>query len=657
MKSFIFASLVFAPILSFAGAVPAGLWQLQGQNSQHGAYTGQIEFRPYIGGTLVTRVITYQNYQYQGLRVQEVWQGNADAQGNPKFSLRNSDFMTSVDGFGRDLQTYNTTTDVTIAYQGGGNQYQAQFSTPTGGTFSESFSNPSPLGAQAPYQNERQYLDAKGDAGVPAIIRLGMKIAKYRTKFDQTPTIQKFKDRPEFKSETPFMIYDPTDFNFYRANRDILRVANKPLDPISLTESLMRRNAYASDLNEKATGFEVDTQKYRLNEYGIVSYASFDGNGNMTHQNNDYDACLWTGMYVAAEGMRYQVTKDPQALENMRRSLRGMFILLNVTGDKKQFARSIMPYQGNEGLIGDRWHRGTGEYTNLVWLDGGNNDMVRGITHALMWAHLTFADNDPIRPGLVQATKRMLELSILDEKEGNKPAAYGIAALILKDPSYQKRFHNMYHDKDIAFGGYLFNTTFYWNGIGDWSGVNLNILNFINEITLADKLGETKIRDRLRERLMDAWVTYSPTRHAYYTIAAYKYAFSAGTRGDHFRKRFTDQYFMSALDFSSWTLREFPYPRPQMDISYDHSISTEWCVNPLPGMFWKAANKQAPKPEFMFESLYSYPAFESGGIGSNFLWKGLYFDYQGGSSRGNTNNAIDYLYVYWMARYAGLSLN
>jgi len=656
MKTLALFALFLSPLVSFAAPVPAGVWQLRGINSQHGAYSGQIEFRPYDGGVLVTRVITYQEYKHKGLRVQEVWQGDADAQGNPKFQLRNSDYMTSVDGFVRDPKLYNTTTDISVDYQNRDGEYQAQFNTPTGGSYFDKISEPKSVGPQALWQNQRQYLSAKGEKGVPAVIRLGMKIAKERIDFDQHPTIQKYKDRPEFKNENPYMVFDPTDFDFYRANRDILRVANKPLDPISLTESLVRRNSYATNLNDKAAGFDVDMQQYRLNQYGIASYASFNTADQKVGDVMDYDACLWTGMYVASQAMRYQVTKEPTAIENMKRSLRGMFILLNITDDKKQFARSIMPYKGNENL-GERWHRGTGEYSEITWLDGGNNDMVRGITHALMWAHIVIPENDPFRAEMIQATKRVLELNILEEKEGNKPAAYGVAALILKDPVYKTHFHKMYNDKDIALGGYLFNTTFYWNGIADWSGVNLNILNFINEITLADMLGENKIRDRLRERLMDAWVTYAPTRHAYYTLAAYKFAYSQGTRGDQFKKYYNDIYFNGAVDFSQWTLREYPYPRARMDISYDHSFGPEYCVNPLPGMFWKAANKKHGPTEWFFKSLYSYPAFESGGLSGNFMWKDLYFTASGATSRGQTNNAVDYLYVYWMARSSGLTLN
>jgi len=655
MKMLLFC-LLLIPFQSFAGFVPAGVWQLRGINSQHGAYSGQIEFRPYDGGSLVTRVITYDNYQFQGLRIQEVWQGDLDSQGNPKFQLRNSDFITKLDGVARDPNLYGKTTDISIDYQNRGDEYQAQFNTPSGGSFFEKISAPKPSGPQALWQNQRQYLDAKGDKGVPLVIRAGMKFAKERLNFDEHPTVQKYKDRPEFKNENPFIVYDPTDFRFYRANRDILRVANKTIDTISLTESLMRRNAYASDLNEKAKGFDLDMQKYRLNDFGMVTYAWFNTEDKVIGSVYDYDSCLWTGMYVASQAMRYQVTKEPVAIENMKRSLRGMFILLNITDDKKQFARTIMPYKGNEH-IDDRWRRGTGPYSDITWLSGGNNDMVRGITHALLWAHLVIPENDPFRAEMVQATKRVLELDILEEKEGNKPAAYGLAALILKDPVYKTHFHNIYHDKDIALGGYLFNTTFYWNGIADWSGVNLNILNFINEITLADMLGENKIRDRLRERLMDAWVTYAPTRHAYYTLAAYKYAYSAGMRGDQFEKHYTDVYFNGAADFAQWSLREYPYPRVKLDLAYDHSIGSEFCINPLPGMFWKTANKKFGPTESFFRGLYSYPAFEGAGVNSNFIWKDLYFVYEGSTSRWNTNGAVDYLYVYWMAKSAGIDLN
>src|SRR5690349_4837541 len=57
-----------------------GIWFLQGTSSTRGPYNGELELRPASDGTFdVTRVVTYINYFYEGLRVQEVWTGKAVA--------------------------------------------------------------------------------------------------------------------------------------------------------------------------------------------------------------------------------------------------------------------------------------------------------------------------------------------------------------------------------------------------------------------------------------------------------------------------------------------------------------------------------------------------------------------------------------------------
>ena len=46
-----------------------------GTNSQHGTYKGEIEFRETKGMLSVTRVMTYDSFQFENLTVQEVWTG------------------------------------------------------------------------------------------------------------------------------------------------------------------------------------------------------------------------------------------------------------------------------------------------------------------------------------------------------------------------------------------------------------------------------------------------------------------------------------------------------------------------------------------------------------------------------------------------------
>src|SRR5437764_9076926 len=45
------------------------------------------------------------------------------------------------------------------------------------------------------------------------------------------------------------------------------------------------------------------------------------------------DSALWTGAYLAAESFRYNVTRSPEALANVRFALAGLKGLTDVTGD------------------------------------------------------------------------------------------------------------------------------------------------------------------------------------------------------------------------------------------------------------------------------------------------------------------------------------
>src|ERR1700694_5357166 len=44
------------------------------------------------------------------------------------------------------------------------------------------------------------------------------------------------------------------------------------------------------------------------------------------------DSATWTGHYLAAEAFRYKVTRSAEALENARRTLTGIQMLVDATG-------------------------------------------------------------------------------------------------------------------------------------------------------------------------------------------------------------------------------------------------------------------------------------------------------------------------------------
>jgi hypothetical protein len=363
-------------------------------------------------------------------------------------------------------------------------------------------------------------------------------------------------------------------------------------------------------------------------------------------------------MYIASQAMRYMVTQEKEALENVRKSIRAMFILLDITGDRKEFARTLQPYDPNVKLS-EKWHRGTGQYDKWMWLEGGNNDMIKGITHSFLWASLVIPKTETdIWNQLKEKSRRIAELDVMEEKPQNKPIAIGLAAWLNDDKDLREKYVKAYKGLRVKVTGYSFTTDFYWHGSADWSGINLGMVGNITSIMLADKLGATEIRDQLRERMMDEWLVYRPARRHLHTLATYAFAYSHGTRGDRFRKKSSEIEFKAALEHSFWGLREIPYPRPTfLDVEVDHSLNPEWCLSPIPRLFWKAAKTPPPPVDYFYQGLYNYPIFEQEAFNSTFIWKEGAFTSQTSHAAGLEYSGFDYLYAYWVARYAGLLKN
>ena len=62
------------------------------------------------------------------------------------------------------------------------------------------------------------------------------------------------------------------------------------------------------------------------------------------------DACMWTGCYAAAQACRWHVTRDPDALAQVRFLAKGMKALQDVTGSPGHFARNLgRPTKPGEG--------------------------------------------------------------------------------------------------------------------------------------------------------------------------------------------------------------------------------------------------------------------------------------------------------------------
>jgi hypothetical protein len=642
--------------LQASGAME-GIWFLQGTSSSRGPYNGELELRKSSDGTYdAIRIITYINYFYDGLKVQEVWTGKAVAAGDTlvmSYDLRQGDFIQKLGNLKREESEFKNPINVVTRFVVTDKGLASQFSDKKVSNYTEWITTRRNLDAKPLWINLRTNIDAQGPK-VPLAVRGVIDIFKRKISFAKDPYVQSFKNRKEFKEERPYIVFDPTDYEFYQKNKDIIRVVNKVTDDIAITESSVKRNAYSPTLKEKAASYEKNTVTHHINEIGMVSKADVDANGRLIAYRYDGDSALWTGMYVGSQAMRYLATKDPEALANVRKSMRAIFMLIDITDDPKEFARTLMPYSPGDP-IPNKWHQGKGVYSNILWLEGGNNDMYKGLTHSMMWASLVIPESDQeMWSHLRDKSRRMMGLRIFDEKSQNQAPTYGLVALINKDKNARDKYEGAYRKLAWKPSGYSFDATFYWHGSADWSGINLGLVGDITDIMIADRLGEAQIRDKLRERLMDAWVTYSPAHRHLQTMVAYGFAYSQGTRGGNFRSESSDAKFLASLGQASWGLKEIPYPRPNLDVVIDHSLRPEWCLSPIPRLFWKAFKKPEPSIDYFYQGLYNYPVFEHQAFTSNFVWKDTAFGFKDDHSRGSENAGVDYLFAYWLAKYVGV---
>lgn len=104
---------------------------------------------------------------------------------------------------------------------------------------------------------------------------------------------------------------------------------------------------------------------------------------------------FWTATYAASQAYRYRVTDDPEALENLRRVLRGMVELHDITGVPGLFARSYVRlglpgFPTEQELIDSaedcdlsvehckRWNRGSGDFAEYMFKNDVSRDEYAG---------------------------------------------------------------------------------------------------------------------------------------------------------------------------------------------------------------------------------------------------------------------------------------
>jgi hypothetical protein len=633
---------------------PAGLYNVRGKNSLYGTYVGQ----GWVSQDQVQRLVTFDTLKYGNAKVQTVWSGFL-ADDKPKFLLALSTTLTSYESFHPSPEALNAPVKTIASVANNGT---VNFEVAGEGTYSETWTRVGDAPTTPLWVNLRQQFDGVGESTplvvqIAKVLGINQAIDWYRSQ----PEAQVYKDREEFKNKSQFFIEDHTDAEFYAKNPNILRIPNKTLNPLAYAEATMRKNAYGHTLAEKATMLRDETLTYNLNPVGFVEYAKMDSAGRKIGRVPDYDSGLWSAMLGWAEVLRYQTTKDAASLQNFKRVLNGVLMMVEITQDPKQFARVIAISEPGE-VLGEGWIQGKGPYAAMKWRSGGNNDMFKGLLITLSLAHQTPLAQDPaIAARIAKVAQALPGLDVAKDGGSNQAMANGLAALWNHDAGSLARFKSgMTNLRSSLSTAFNIDAGFYYGGIADWSGIHLSMVTATSEIILTKELLRTfndpseaealsSILQKSDEKLFSMQQTYRPARRDFLTIMTYAYSKTARASQD-----FGDRA-VKAL----WTLKEVPAPRYVGSGTADLALLSNWSLSAWPRVPWKAVSgvrKLRTDLDFKLfaSSAYSYPQFEMNAWGSVYLWKDTPFTVSYSSDGHQRNFSSDYLLFYWVARASGL---
>ena len=114
------------------------------------------------------------------------------------------------------------------------------------------------------------------------------------------------------------------------------------------------------------------------------------------------DSAIWTGHYLAAEAFRFSVTKTPEALAAARKGLRGVQLLIDVTGPENLLARCALRVDSvyaagprkEERRHGES--RGSVDGVDYYWIGNTSRDQYIGVFFGLSVAYDHLPEDRPV---------------------------------------------------------------------------------------------------------------------------------------------------------------------------------------------------------------------------------------------------------------------
>jgi len=344
------------------------------------------------------------------------------------------------------------------------------------------------------------------------------------------------------------------------------------------------------------------------------------------------DSALWTGHYLAAEAFRYQVTGSVEALENVRRALRGVSALLDITGTDV-LARCLVPADSPYASAIQQEEARHGIFYNTIagrtyfWIGNTSRDQYSGVVFGLSVA-FDVVDQADVREVARQDLTRILNYLIFHGWNVVMPDGR-ISTTFAGRPDQQLSFLQVGRRIDPQRFGRIY--TLYRSVYAPFVSLPISFDNIddhnhyfkfnLNYINLFDLI-------RLEE-------PGSPYRQGY--LNAY-----------NMLRRRTEQHGDAHFNMVDRALRG-------MDSNRDAETATLLEL-------WL----QRPRRDYWIDLRGTYPACggdracspipDNRRVNTDFLWQRSPFLLFGGGSGTIETAAIDYILPYWMARAYGLPL-
>lgn len=631
-----------------------GLWTVSGTDDR-GTYTGDIEIRNAntpANGTDYTfiRTIHYPDVKVEdGRELHWLFRGTLKKTSDKlalSSTLKRADFIvqrgsvtrTANDGpvaISGDLTLDNGTVTGTITGtipQRGGPR------SPNGGiSLNDTWKTKTALPATPIFTDERHLVPAHAPPSTATKTAL---FAAYSS-FQGLDVVKPYTSRPEFQDAVHRHILDTTDLDFYRANKNALRVVDKPIDDVSLGETLARADAYRYTLTEKAALYDADIEQRFLDPaVGMIPSGGPPGTA-LGDWSWSGDGSLWTAVYLASQVYRFEVTSEPKAKANVITTLDALLKLQEITGDWTQFARTLR--KAGATPPSPPWHAGTGQYAGLEWLEGGNNDMLKGLLYGYLMGWELLCEGGKTGNESLCARIRTNAKHLADDVSlggSNSPAAqltnqlptswlYATVTTDLADSLVYKLKAQGYW----SVGKPIQKQTpvIYEQGTVDWSGQHLSSIGDLVAYNLAKRIDLNG--DALSGFVAEIDASHKnleKQRFANWHILKAAFGTGAGPSSPF-------------IQDAKSRMNEARYPKTSFNL--DHRISSTFCMAPYPALPWKndwTTNDRS-------EGLDSHPLFEM--HPDIMYWKTGqgYLGFEGFEAPGG-----DFLHLYWFARKYGL---